>query len=84
MHDNLSKAWRKLFAQLEWRENNITSWKENKYYVVAKEDVKFNDTVCVFHKSEGKINQKRKEKYSNYGILCGYFWLLNEGNKALE
>lgn len=37
---------------------------------MAKEDVKFNDTVCVFRKSEGKINQKRRQKYSNYGICA--------------
>jgi hypothetical protein len=35
------------------------------------EDVKFNDTVCVFHKSEGKINQKRDEaRQKKYLVEC--------------
>lgn len=37
--------------------------------VEEKRNVKLNDTACVFHKSEGKINQK-KNFPASYGAQC--------------
>lgn len=57
MHDKLRKLFNDGKAAAEAKKK-IRKEKENKSAAVAR-NVKLNDTACEFHKSEGKINQRK-------------------------
>lgn len=65
MHD---KLWK------QEKESILDDWRNSKIKAkISAVDVKFNDTVCVFHKCEGKIYQNKEiQNYEGLAGLAGF------------